>query len=165
MSGCLFIFSLLQSQRILKYAPKPLEGKRQREYPEQLQLFLWVSAMTRHLVSASLCKELCVCQLCRNTGPKGQIASLQYKTPGEIFFFLPSCRGHTSHPANARKGMRWGVPAGQRWGEDIAPAELCSKSALFPYPGSSICERRCGYLGDCFIVPHGSNPFSRSFFN
>ena len=97
-------------------------------------------------------------------GQKGGLLVCSTNSQERLFFFLPSCRGHTSQPANARKGMRRGVPAGQRWGEDIAPAELCSKSSLFPYPGSSICELSCGYLGDCFIVPHGSNPFSRSFF-
>ena len=110
--------------------------------PEQPQPFLWVSAIRKRLVSASPCKgKNCVCQLCRSIGAKGLNGWSAVQAPRrDFFFFLPSCRGHTSEPANTRKIMRWGVPSGQRWGEETAPAELCNKSAVFLYPSSSVCE-------------------------
>lgn len=75
-------------------APKPLEGKRQSGVsscpdgwllsPERLQLFLWVSAMTRHLVSAS---SVCVCvSSAEILGQKGGMLVCSTNSQERLFF-------------------------------------------------------------------------------
>lgn len=130
--------------------------------PEQTQPLLWVKCNEAAGGSGISMQENCTC-LQKYWGQRANGCSAVLSPRGRIFFFLPAGDIHQRQQTQGKGPDEVGQLV--RSGASKQPQQGCAVSQQSPlYPGSSICKP--GYLGYCFIVPHGSDPFSRfSFLN
>ena len=100
----------------------------------------------------------CGCHLGSSIGAKGLNDWSAGQTPGGILFF--HCPAGNVHQSQQTRGEVWDkVYQLVRGGQGNSPSSAGRQLSSVPcVQAAASAKLSCGFVGDHFIVPHGSNP-------
>lgn len=103
----------------------------------------------------------CASQLRSSIGAKGLNGWSAVQTPGGILFF--HCPAGNIHPSQQTRGKGWDkVYQLVRGGQGNSPSRPVRQLSRVPcIQAAASAKLSCGFVGDCFLVPHRSNPSGR----